>query len=94
MAIADDLTDDESQAQIKELKKLCNSIIKPSWTVVAAYPRIEPSEVFFGRRMDDLPSMGIRLAIFIKIATKNDFDVILKQLQIVEIYMELRYNGI
>jgi hypothetical protein len=60
---------------------------------VAAYPRIEPSEVFFGRRMDDLPSMGIRLAIFIKIATKNDFDVILKQLQIVEIYMELRYNG-
>ncbi|MEE8576064.1 MAG: hypothetical protein V3T31_02305 [candidate division Zixibacteria bacterium] len=30
MAIADDLTDDEAKAQIKELKKLCNSVIEPS----------------------------------------------------------------
>ncbi|HUU15876.1 MAG TPA: hypothetical protein VMW72_01900 [Sedimentisphaerales bacterium] len=30
MAIADDLTGEEAEAQIKELKKLCNSIIKPS----------------------------------------------------------------
>ncbi len=29
-AIADDLTDEEAQAQIKELRKLCDSIIKPS----------------------------------------------------------------
>jgi hypothetical protein len=28
--IADDLTDDEAQAQIKELQKLCDSIVKPS----------------------------------------------------------------
>jgi hypothetical protein len=30
LAIADDLTDELAQAQIKELKNLCNSIIKPS----------------------------------------------------------------
>ncbi len=29
-AIADDLTDEEAQAQIKELKKLCNSVIESS----------------------------------------------------------------
>ena len=29
-AIADDLTDEEAQAQIKELKKLCDSIVEPS----------------------------------------------------------------
>jgi len=29
-AIADDLTDDEAQAQIKELRRLCDSIIEPS----------------------------------------------------------------
>ena len=28
LAIADDLTDEEAQAGIKELRKLCNSIIK------------------------------------------------------------------
>ena len=28
--IADDLTDDEATAQIKELRKLCDSIIEPS----------------------------------------------------------------
>jgi hypothetical protein len=30
LAIADDLTDEEAQARIKELRKLCNSIIGPS----------------------------------------------------------------
>ena len=30
MAIADDLTDEEAKAQIKELKKLCDSVIEPS----------------------------------------------------------------
>jgi hypothetical protein len=30
IAIADDLTDEEAQAAVKELKKLCHSIIKPS----------------------------------------------------------------
>jgi len=29
-AIADDLTDEEAQAQIQELRKLCDSIIEPS----------------------------------------------------------------
>jgi hypothetical protein len=29
MAIADNLTDEEAQVRIKELKKLCDSIIKP-----------------------------------------------------------------
>ncbi len=29
-AIADDLTDEEAQAQIKELRKLCDSILEPS----------------------------------------------------------------
>jgi len=29
-AIADDLTDEEAKAQIKELRKLCGSIIEPS----------------------------------------------------------------
>jgi hypothetical protein len=29
-AIADDLTDEEAQAQIKELRKLCDSVIEPS----------------------------------------------------------------
>jgi len=29
-AIADDLTDEEAQARIKELRKLCDSIIEPS----------------------------------------------------------------
>jgi len=28
LAIADDLTDEEAQAIIKELRKLCNSLIK------------------------------------------------------------------
>jgi len=28
MAIADDLTDEEAQVKIKELRKLCNSVIK------------------------------------------------------------------
>jgi hypothetical protein len=30
LSIADDLTDDEAQVHIKELKKLCNSIIESS----------------------------------------------------------------
>ena len=30
LAIADDLTDEEAQARIKELRKLCNSVIKAS----------------------------------------------------------------
>jgi len=30
MAIADDLTDEEAQARIKELRKLCNSVIRVS----------------------------------------------------------------
>ncbi|MHC4538487.1 MAG: hypothetical protein ACYTEK_07115 [Planctomycetota bacterium] len=30
MAIADDLTDEEAQARIKQLKKLCDSVINPS----------------------------------------------------------------
>lgn len=30
MAIADDLTDDEAQVKIKELRKLCNSVIRAS----------------------------------------------------------------
>jgi hypothetical protein len=29
-AIADELTDEEAQARIKELRKLCNSVIKAS----------------------------------------------------------------
>jgi len=30
LAIADELTDEEAQARIKELRKLCNSVIKAS----------------------------------------------------------------
>jgi len=30
LAIADDLTDKEARARIKELRKLCESIIQPS----------------------------------------------------------------
>ena len=29
-AIADDLTDEEAQTQIKELRRLCDSIVEPS----------------------------------------------------------------
>ncbi|MHC4597063.1 MAG: hypothetical protein ACYS19_19225, partial [Planctomycetota bacterium] len=40
LAIADDLTDKEAKAQIKELKKLCHSIIKPSSAVVIESHRL------------------------------------------------------
>ncbi|UCH70488.1 MAG: hypothetical protein JSV29_00440 [Candidatus Bathyarchaeota archaeon] len=30
LAIADDLTDEEAQVRIKELRKLCNSVIRAS----------------------------------------------------------------